>query len=56
MLKQLKKEDWSDRLQTLSSGNKGANTLLEEAGENLAENMPLRSICNISAHRLHFFN
>ena len=44
MLKKLNKEEWSDRLQTLSSSNKGANTLLEEAGENLAENIPLRSI------------
>ncbi len=44
MKKQIQKNEWSERLQTLSSGNKGANALLEEAGENIAENTPFRNI------------
>ena len=44
MKKQIQKSEWCERLQTLSSGNKGANALLEEAGQNIAENMPFRNI------------
>ena len=51
MRKQLQKEEWGDRLLSLSSGNKGANVLLEEAGENIAENMPFRNIEYDSANK-----
>ena len=51
MRKQLRKEEWGDRLLSLSSGNKGANVLLEEAGENIAENMPFRNIEYDSANK-----
>jgi hypothetical protein len=44
MKKQLQKDEWPERLQMLSSGNRGANSLLEEAGENIAENIPFRNI------------
>jgi hypothetical protein len=44
MKKQLQKNEWSERLQMVSSGNRGANALLEEAGENIAENTPFRDI------------
>jgi hypothetical protein len=44
MKKQLQKNEWSERLQMVSSGNRGANALLEEAGENIAENVPFRDI------------
>jgi hypothetical protein len=44
MKKQLRKNEWAERLQMLSSGNKGAKALLEEAGENIAENIPFRNI------------
>ena len=44
MKKELQKNEWAERLQMLSSGNKGANALLEEAGQNIAENMPFRNI------------
>ena len=44
MKKQLQKNDWAERLQMVSSGNRGANALLEEAGENIAENIPFRDI------------
>ena len=44
MKKQLQKNDWAERLQMVSSGNRGANALLEEAGENIAENVPFRDI------------
>ena len=44
MKKLLKKTEWPERLTTLSSGNRGANALLEEAGENIAENLPFRNI------------
>ena len=44
MKKQLQKNEWSERLQMVSSGNRGANALLEEAGENIAENIPFRDI------------
>ena len=44
MKKQLQKNEWSERLQMVSSGNRGANALLVEAGENIAENVPFRDI------------
>jgi hypothetical protein len=42
--KLLQKNEWAERLQMLSSGNRGANSHLEEAGENIAENIQFRDI------------
>jgi len=42
--KQLKKEEWLDRLLTFSSGNRGRNASIISNGDSLVNNMAFRDI------------
>jgi len=42
--KQIQKEDWQQRLQTFTSGNKGRTSAIAAEGMTLVENKPLVSV------------
>lgn len=42
--KQIKKEDWADRMVTFTNGNKGRNTSVVQEEGKLAENLPFMAI------------